>query len=89
MASAEFSKMWADHTVAACAAARYELHHPLVGQLTITQQTLRSVETPEQTLITCTAAAGSPSREALTLLRHLTVRPETQAQGAGQAVRPS
>lgn len=75
MASSEFNSMWADHTVAACAAARYELDHPLVGRLTITQQTLRSVETPEQTLVTCTAAAGSPSQEALTLLQHLIVRP--------------
>ena len=87
MASVDFSAMWADHTVAACAAARYELHHPLVGQLTITQQTLRSVETPEQTLITCTAVAGSPAQEALTLLRHLTVQPTAQRPEAGLPAR--
>lgn len=87
MASAEFSYMWADHTVAACAAALYELHHPLVGQLTITQQTLRSVETPEQALVTCTASAGSPSREALALLRHLTVAPPPRAETAEQPTR--
>lgn len=75
MASSEFSSMWADHTVAACAAARYELHHPLVGRLTITQQTLRSIQTPEQTLVTCTAVTGSPSYEALSLLQHLTGGP--------------
>ena len=76
MASPEFSAMWADHTVAACAAARYDLHHPLVGDLTITQQTLRSIHTPEQTLVTCTAAAGSPSQEALALLRQLVGNPQ-------------
>ena len=73
--------MWADHTVAACAAARYDLHHPLVGRLTVTQQTLRSIETPEQTLVTCTAVAGSPSQEALMLLKHLLIGPGVPQPG--------
>ncbi|MEK8225328.1 hypothetical protein NKG05_03125 [Oerskovia sp. M15] len=68
MTSTEFAALWADHKVQACATADYSLHHPLVGDLTVTQQTLRSIDHPDQTLVTHTAPAGSPSAEAITLL---------------------
>jgi transcriptional regulator with XRE-family HTH domain len=42
MKSPEFVAMWADHRVQACDLAAYEMRHPLVGRLTVTQQTLRS-----------------------------------------------
>ena len=71
MASPEFNRLWADQTVQACATAEYGLRHPLVGDLTITQQTLRSVQAPEQTLVTCTAPAGSHSAAALSMLAHV------------------
>lgn len=71
MASPEFSTLWADHRVQACATARYDLRHPQIGDLTVTQQTLRSIEQPDQTLVTCTAPAGSGSAEALSTLAHL------------------
>jgi hypothetical protein len=57
--------------VRACASARYELHHPLVGTLTVTQQTLRSVDVPDQSLVTCTTERDSPSAEALILLAQI------------------
>ncbi|MFD9791506.1 helix-turn-helix domain-containing protein [Streptomyces sp. NPDC059070] len=69
MKSAEFAALWADHRVAPCDAASYELHHPVVGTVTVTQQTLSIARAPEQTLIVCTTPAGSPSEQALTLLR--------------------
>ncbi|HWS34316.1 MAG TPA: helix-turn-helix transcriptional regulator [Actinoplanes sp.] len=72
MTSAEFAILWADHSVQACAATDYELHHPLVGRLTTTQQSLRSLNSPDQTLVTCTAPAGTPAAEALALLTLLT-----------------
>lgn len=68
MASPEFSSLWADHKVQACATADYALHHPLVGDLTVTQQTLRSIDHPDQTLVTHTVSPGTPSAEALSLL---------------------
>lgn len=68
IASAEFASLWADDQVRACASAVYDLHHPLVGDLTVTQQTLRSIDHPDQTLVTHTAPRGSSSAEALTLL---------------------
>ncbi|ACZ29328.1 transcriptional regulator, XRE family [Xylanimonas cellulosilytica DSM 15894] len=71
MTSTEFASLWADHQVQACATADYALHHPLVGDLTVTQQTLRSIDRPDQTLVTHTTPAGSPSAEAITLLAQL------------------
>jgi len=41
MRSEEFAAMWADHRVLACDVADYEMRHPLVGKVTVTQQTLQ------------------------------------------------
>jgi transcriptional regulator with XRE-family HTH domain len=71
IASATFGSLWADQRVQACATAEYEIHHPLVGDLTVTQQTLRSIDHPDQTLVTHTAPKGSASAEALQLLAQL------------------
>ncbi len=69
MKSPEFVALWSDHRIAPCDAASYDLHHPLVGAVTVTQQTLSIARSPDQSLIVVTTAAGSPSEEALTLLR--------------------
>ncbi|WP_093186687.1 helix-turn-helix domain-containing protein [Sanguibacter gelidistatuariae] len=68
VASPEFASLWADHRVQPCATAVYELAHPLVGRVSVNQQTLRSVDHPDQSLVTHTAPVGSASAEALTLL---------------------
>lgn len=78
MRSAEFAGVWADHRIRACDAAAYELRHPLVGSLTVTQQSLGLVHSPGQSLITMTAPAGSPSAHALRLL----AQAQRQAGGA-------
>lgn len=64
--SEDFASMWADHRVKACAVAEYEMRHPLVGSLTVTQQTWSQESGPS--IVAATAAAGSPSRVALDLL---------------------
>ena len=64
--SPEFAAMWADHRVKACAVADYEMRHPLVGALTVTQQTLSSG--PGPATVVATTAPDSPARAALTLL---------------------
>ncbi|MEK2472759.1 hypothetical protein WN984_07485 [Streptomyces noursei] len=69
MKSPQFVTLWGDHRVAPCDAAAYELHHPLVGTVTVTQQTLAIARSPEQALVVCTTPAGSSSEEALALLR--------------------
>jgi transcriptional regulator with XRE-family HTH domain len=81
MASPHFAALWADHRVQACATAAYDLRHPLIGALTITQQTLRSIDRPDQTLVTCTAPAGSASAAALAMVSHL-VEPSRARQTA-------
>ena len=70
-ASPEFSRLWADQTVQACYTARYKLHHPQIGDLTITQQTLRSIQVPDQTIVTCTAPGESVATAALSMLAHV------------------
>jgi transcriptional regulator with XRE-family HTH domain len=50
----------------ACAVAEYEMQHPLVGSLTVTQQTWS--QEPGPSIVAATAAAGTPSRVALDLL---------------------
>ena len=69
--SGVFAALWADQRVQACATAAYELRHPLVGGLTVTQQTLRSAQTPTQSLVTHTATPDSTSADALELLAGL------------------
>ena len=66
--SAEFARLWAEHRVQQCDAAAYELRHPVVGAVTLTQQAFDVARSPDQTLILLTAAADSPSRHALKLL---------------------
>ncbi|MFF6991297.1 helix-turn-helix domain-containing protein [Streptomyces sp. NPDC010273] len=69
--SAEFAAMWADHRVKACAVATYEMRHPLVGPLTVVQQTLS--HGPGPTVVVATTETGSASRAALTLLAQSTI----------------
>ncbi|MGX9674170.1 helix-turn-helix domain-containing protein [Mycobacterium sp. HM-7] len=71
MKSPEFVNMWGDHRITPCDAASYDLHHPAVGALTVTQQTLAIARSPGQSLIVVTTTAGSPSERALALLRTL------------------
>jgi transcriptional regulator with XRE-family HTH domain len=64
--STEFAAAWADHRVKACAVAAYEMRHPLVGTLTVLQQTLTSG--PGPAVVVATTEPGSPARSAVTLL---------------------
>jgi transcriptional regulator with XRE-family HTH domain len=64
--STEFASMWADHRVKACTVAAYEMRHPLVGSLTVVQQTLS--QGPGPSVVVATTEADSASRAALTLL---------------------
>ena len=64
--SPDFASMWADHRVRPCSTADYEMRHPLVGPLTVTQQTWS--QGPGQNIVVATTEADSPARTALTLL---------------------
>lgn len=65
--SEQFRKLWADHDVRDHRTGIKTLHHPVVGQLTLTYESLQ-VGGSEQTLLTYTAEPGSPSADALAVL---------------------
>ncbi|MCB5906121.1 helix-turn-helix domain-containing protein [Streptomyces pinistramenti] len=88
MKSPEFVALWGDHRVAPCDAAAYELHHPVVGTVTVTQQTLSIARSPEQALIVCTTPAGSSSDEALALLRQASGSRARHADSVGVPEKP-
>ncbi|MEU4157345.1 helix-turn-helix transcriptional regulator [Actinoplanes sp. NPDC026670] len=66
--SPDFSRMWAAHRVKSGGEPVYEMRHPLVGLLSVTQQSLRTE--PGQNVVVATTEAGSPSHAAMTLLMH-------------------
>jgi hypothetical protein len=66
----DFAAMWADHRVKVQGTAAYEMRHPLVGALTVTQQSLRTEQ--DTHVVVATAEPGSPSHAALALLAHTT-----------------
>jgi len=72
MHSGEFASLWSDHRVKACDVAVYEMCHPLVGALTLTQQTLQLGQAHGQHVVVATAEAGSASQTVLALLAHAT-----------------
>lgn len=63
-----FRQVWSEHPVRDKTHTGYDLLHPLVGQLTLTQNALRAPDDPDQTLITYTAEPGSPSEASLRIL---------------------
>lgn len=66
--SPEFAALWAEHTVEPCSRDVYELAHPVVGNLTVTQQTFHVPQEPHQSLVAFTVEPGSASSTALTVL---------------------
>lgn len=81
--SSDFASMWADHRVTACAVATYEMRHPLVGPLTVTQQTLSQGLGPDQgqNIVVATTGADSPARTTLALLDQVTSQHDPARQG--------
>ncbi|WP_203708471.1 helix-turn-helix transcriptional regulator [Asanoa iriomotensis] len=76
--SAEFARIWAMHPVAECLHAVREWEHPLVGRLTLNEESLRLPDDPGQRIIFNGAAPGSPSAERLRLLASLVTAPEPE-----------
>ncbi|CAM5351301.1 transcriptional regulator [Streptomyces avidinii] len=78
--SPEFASMWADHRIKACTAATYEMRHPVVGPLTVTQQTLS--QGPGPNIVVATTEADSPARTALALLAQISPQGDPAQPGA-------
>ncbi|MEZ3179043.1 helix-turn-helix transcriptional regulator [Streptomyces pimonensis] len=69
--STEFAALWDEHPVDPCGRDVHTLAHPVVGDLTVTQQAFQVAQEPHQFLVTLTAEPGSPSAAALTALRQV------------------
>jgi transcriptional regulator with XRE-family HTH domain len=82
--SPEFVRLWADHRVKSGVDPIYRMRHPLVGSLSVTQQSLRTEQ--GQQIVVATTEAGSPSHAAMTLLLHSagTARPAVEPMKPGQ-----
>jgi transcriptional regulator with XRE-family HTH domain len=63
-----FSQLWAQHDVHRHDTGHKRFHHPLVGDLDVTFETMELVADPGLTMFVYTAEPGSKSREALDLL---------------------
>jgi transcriptional regulator with XRE-family HTH domain len=66
--SEEFRRLWATHDVKEKGHGVKRLRHPLVGDLTLSFESFRLADDPNQNLITYHAEPGSASAEALRLL---------------------
>lgn len=72
MRSAEFAALWSDHRVKPCEADSYRLRHPLVGELTVSQQLLTVARSPELSVAVVTTEEGSAAADSLKLLGRFT-----------------
>ncbi|WP_441249702.1 helix-turn-helix transcriptional regulator [Kitasatospora sp. McL0602] len=68
MKSEDFRRWWAEHPVQDKTSGIKRFHHPVVGDLELTYETLRVADDPGQALITYAAAPDSPSHDALRVL---------------------
>ncbi|GHE56920.1 DNA-binding protein [Streptomyces longispororuber] len=66
--SETFRRLWAAHDVREKGHGVKRLRHPLVGELTLSYETLRLADDSEQFLVTYHAEPGTPSAESLRLL---------------------
>jgi transcriptional regulator with XRE-family HTH domain len=69
--SAEFARIWAEHPVGVCTHSLREFDHPLVGRMSLREESLRLPDDPGVNMVFHGAEAGSPSAERLRLLDSL------------------
>jgi transcriptional regulator with XRE-family HTH domain len=69
--SPDFARIWAAHPVAECMHGVREYDHPLVGRLTLNEESLRVPDDPGQQILFLGAAPGSDSSDRLRLLDSL------------------
>jgi transcriptional regulator with XRE-family HTH domain len=73
--SETFRTFWAMHNVHVHDSGVKRLHHPLVGELTLTYETMELAASPGLTIAVYTAEPGSKSEQALNLLASWTATP--------------
>jgi transcriptional regulator with XRE-family HTH domain len=67
--SPEFRAWWAGHTVKTHTSGTKAMRHPVVGELTVAYETLTLGSTPDVRIVAYLADPGTPSADALDLLR--------------------
>ncbi len=82
--SEDFRVRWATHNVKLGCTYVKTLHHPLVGDLTLTYESLHLPNDPGQRILVYTAEPGSKSQEALNLLASWTTIPNTAVKAVGE-----
>jgi hypothetical protein len=85
-----FAQLWADHNVRHHTTGKKTLHHPLVGELTVTYESMQTGDSGHS-LVTYTAEPGSPSADALALLASWTAgghREEGQSDPRTHGTQP-
>ncbi|MEY9845366.1 helix-turn-helix transcriptional regulator [Streptacidiphilus sp. MAP5-3] len=81
--SPEFRQWWAAHDVRSKGPCQKELHHPVVGRLSLAYEAMVLPADPDQQLITYAAEPGSASAESLRLLASWAAEP-SRGTGAGR-----
>jgi transcriptional regulator with XRE-family HTH domain len=74
-----FRKLWAAHNVRSHDTGLKRFHHPVVGELNLTFESMELVADPGLTMTVYTAEPGSKSEEALNLLASWTATPDQEA----------
>src|SRR5262249_4509425 len=64
------------------------VHHPLVGEVTFTYESMELVADPGLTMFVCTAEPGSKSEQALNLLASWTATPDEETANADHEEQP-
>jgi transcriptional regulator with XRE-family HTH domain len=72
LASADFRRLWAGHTVRAKTRGRKRFHHPQVGELALDYVAMRSPDDPDMTMMIYSTPPESRAATALQLLAGLT-----------------
>jgi hypothetical protein len=77
--SEEFRRRWAAHNVRIHTSGSKLLHHPVVGDLDLSFESLPLPADPNQSLLVYTADPASPSQDALSLLANWAATAQRQA----------
>lgn len=83
--STEFRTWWGSHTVRTHISGTKRIDHPIVGEMALSYQTLTIQSTPNVRLATYLAEIGTPSADALDLLRSWAATPSPADQSSQDA----
>ncbi|MET8516900.1 hypothetical protein [Streptomyces sp. NPDC005077] len=87
--SLEFRALWAEHPVQDKTSGTKAFHHPIVGDLEVSYETLRVADDPGQALVVYTPEAGSASADSLRLLLDWTADAPAEGVDPWRAAPPA